>query len=265
MVAPTPVSALLHAVAVVNAGVFLIFRVILDVFGVDLLQQLRLNVATTVVVSITILLASFYALRLDSLKAVLAYSTISQLAYMILGVVLLGPTAMIGGLIHLVNHAVSKITLFFCAGSIDLATHKTNISEMSGIGRQMPWTMTAFAIGALSIVGIPPTAGFITKWFLAAGSIEADKLAVFFVLVISTLLSAASYLRIIRTAFFGSPQEEGHHEAVQQLEAGSRQERHQIREVSPLVVAPLLVSAALSVILGLYPNFLIDLVRLALR
>jgi len=266
MVAPTPVSALLHAVAVVNAGVFLLLRVILDVFGEDLLQQLHLDVATTVVVSITILLASLYALRLDSLKAVLAYSTISQLSYMILGVVLLGPTAMIGGLIHLVNHAVSKITLFFCAGSIDLATHKTKISEMSGIGRQMPWTMAAFSIGALSIVGIPPTAGFITKWFLATGAIEVDKLSVFLVLMISTLLSATYYLRIIRTAFFGSPDaDESHHESAQPLGADARQERPQIREVSPLVVAPLIVSAALSVVLGIYPNFFIDLARLVLR
>ena len=264
MVAPTPVSALLHAVAVVNAGVFLILRVILDIFGQDLLRQLRLDVVTIVVVSVTILVASFHALRLDSLKAVLAYSTISQLSYMILGVVLLGPTAMIGGVIHLVNHAVAKITLFFCAGSIDLATGRTKISELSGIGRQMPWTMAAFSIAALSIVGIPPTAGFITKWFLAAGSIEADKLAVFFVLLTGTLLSAAYYLRIIRTAFFGSPAREGGEEATHQAAGGSPQEPERIREVSPLILAPLLVSAALSVILGIYPGFFIDLVQLAL-
>jgi len=208
--------------------------------------------------------ASFHALRLDSLKAVLAYSTISQLSYMILGVVLLGPTAMIGGVIHLVNHAVAKITLFFCAGSIDLATGRTKISELSGIGRQMPWTMAAFSIAALSIVGIPPTAGFITKWFLAAGSIEADKLAVFFVLLTGTLLSAAYYLRIIRTAFFGSPAREGGEEATHQAAGGSPQEPERVREVSPLILAPLLVSAALSVILGIYPGFFIDLVQLAL-
>ena len=266
MVAPTPVSALLHAVAVVNAGVFLILRVILDIFGVDLLQQLHLDVATTVVVSVTILLASFHALRLDNLKAVLAYSTIGQLSYMILGVMLLGPTAMLGGIIHLVNHAVSKITLFFCAGSIDLATQRTKISELSGIGRQMPWTMAAFSIGALSIVGIPPTAGFITKWYLISGSIEADKITVVFVLMMSTLLSAAYYLRIIRTAFFGSPpEEEGHIEADQRSDGSPPPEPHQIREVSPLVLAPLLVSAALSVVLGIYPSFFIKLVRLTLR
>jgi len=265
MVAPTPVSALLHAVAVVNAGVFLVLRVILDIFGKDLLQQLHLEVATVIVVSVTILLASFRALRLDDLKAVLAYSTISQLSYMILGVVLLSPTAMVGGVMHMVNHAESKIVLFFCAGSIYLATHKTKISELSGIGRQMPWTMVAFSIGALSIVGIPPTAGFITKWFLVTGTIEADKLAVVFVLVISTLLSAAYYLRIIRTAFFGSPPEEARDEATQRAEGSPHQERQEIREVSPLIVGPLLVAAVLSLALGIFPSFFIDLAQLALR
>ncbi len=266
MVAPTPVSALLHAVAVVNAGVFSILRVILDVFGEELMQQLNLGVATAFVVSFTILMASFYALRLDSLKAVLAYSTISQLSYIILGVVLFSPTGMTGGIIHIANHAFSKITLFFCAGSIDLASGKTKISEMRGIGRQMPWTMAAFLIGAFSIVGIPPTAGFITKWFLAVGSIEAEKLPVFFVLLISTLLSAGYYLRIIGTGFFGLPAEEKvYHEAGGYAEGGHHQEGRPIREVSRFVVVPLLVSAAISVVLGIYPHFVIELVRLVLR
>jgi len=263
MVAPTPVSALLHAVAVVNAGVFLILRVILDVFGVDLLRQLHLDVATTIVVSVTILLAGLHALRLDSLKGVLAYSTISQLAYMILGVVLLSPTGMIGGVLNLLNHAESKILLFFCVGSIYLATRKTKISELAGIGRQMPWTMAAFSIGALSIVGIPPTAGFITKWFLITGSIEADKFAIVFVLVVSTLLSAAYYFRILRTAFFGSPlQGEGDEEAPHLAETSALPQR-QIRD-SPLIIGPILVCAGLSVILGIFPSFFIDLVQLAL-
>ncbi len=263
MVAPTPVSALLHAVAVVNAGVFLILRVILDVFGVDLLQRLHLDVATTIVVCVTILLAGLHALRLDSLKGVLAYSTISQLAYMILGVALLSPTGMLGGVLNLLNHAESKILLFFCVGSIYLATHKTKISELAGIGRQMPWTMAAFSIGALSIVGIPPTAGFITKWFLITGSIEADKLAIVFVLVISTLLSAAYYFRIIRTAFFGSPAQGAGGDEAPHLAGTSAPHERQIRE-SPLIIAPILVCAGLSVILGIFPSFFIDLVRLAL-
>ncbi len=261
MVAPVPVSALLHAVAVVNVGVFCILRVIFDVYGVELMQQLNLGTVTAVIASFTILMASFYALMLDSLKAILAYSTISQLSYMVLGVTLLSPASMTGGVIHIANHAFAKITLFFCAGSIYLASRKLNISEMDGIGRLMPWTMAAFAIGALSIVGIPPTAGFITKWYLATGTIEAGKLPFFFVLLISTLLSAVYYLRVIRKVFFGSPQEEeeSHHRADQPLKG------HQIREVSYFVVIPLLLSAALSVVLGIYPNFLLELVRLVVR
>ena len=263
MVAPTPVSALLHAVAVVNVGVFLILRVILDIFGRDLLRELDLDVVTAIVVSVTMLLASLRALRLDSLKAVLAYSTIGQLSYMILGVVLLSPTAMVGGIMHMVNHAESKIVLFFCAGSIYLATRKTNISELGGIGREMPWTMTAFAIGALSIVGLPPTAGFITKWFLVTGSIEAGSLAVLVVLVTTTLLSAAYYFRIIRAAFFGSPPEQDAG-AAQRAEDSSRLARPTNRELSPLIVGPLLVGAVLSVLLGIFPSFFIELARLAL-
>jgi len=257
------VSALLHAVAVVDVGVFCILRVILDIYGVELMQQLNLGVVTAVLASFTILMASFYALMLDSLKALLAYSTISQLSYMVLGVALLSTAGMTGGIIHIANHAFAKITLFFCAGSIYLASRKTNISDMSGIGRLIPWTTAAFAIGALSIVGIPPTAGFITKWYLAIGTIEAGKLPFFFVLLISTLLSAVYYLKVIRKVFFGTPQEEESHRGADQPPKG--EQGHPIKEVSLFVVIPLLVSAALSVVLGIYPNFLLELVRLVLR
>ncbi len=263
MVAPVPVSALLHAVAVVNVGVFCILRVIFDVYGVELMQQLNLGTVTAIISSFTILMASFYALMLDSLKALLAYSTISQLSYMVLGVALLSPAGMTGGVIHIANHAFAKITLFFCAGSIYLASRKLNVSEMGGIGRLMPWTMAAFAIGSLSIVGIPPTAGFITKWYLAIGTIEAGKLPFFFVLLISTLLSAVYYLKVIRKVFFGTPQEEESHRGADQPPKG--EQGHPIKEVSLFVVIPLLVSAALSVVLGIYPNFLLELVRLVLR
>ena len=173
MVAPTPVSALLHAVAVVNTGVFCVLRVIFHVFGVELMKTLNLGVYTAFFACFTIVMASVYALTRDNLKARLAYSTISQLSYIILGGALLSPSGMAGGVMHIANHAFSKITLFFCAGSIYVASHKTNISQMKGIGRQMPWTMTAFSIGALSMIGVPPVAGFISKWYLAVGAIEA--------------------------------------------------------------------------------------------
>ncbi len=250
MVAPVPVSALLHAVAVVNAGVFLIYRVILNVFGQDLFHQLNLGIVTAVLASITVLLASFYALRLDNLKALLAYSTIGQLAYMVLGVSIPNQNGMIGGLIHLVNHSFSKITLFFAAGSILLASHKTNISELAGLGRLLPWTLGAFTVGSMSIIGIPPAACFVTKYFLTIGSIQSGWLAVFGVLLVSTLLSAACYLHVIRTAFLGTPQENA-------TNPGG--------EVSPFIVAPMILTAAISILLGILPTLLLPLVRQAIR
>jgi len=264
MVAPVPVSSLLHAVAVVNAGAFLIFRVILDIFGLELIQQLNLGIATAVVASITIMLASFYALRLDNLKALLAYSTIGQLSYMILGASLPNQTGETGGLIHIVNHSFSKITLFFAVGSILLASHKTKISELSGIGRFLPWTLGAFTVGSLSIIGIPPTAGFVTKYYLAIGSIQSGWLAVFFVLLVSTLLSAVYYLRVIRTVFFGSPRENSNIASGEDIE-----QQHDViyspGEVSYFIVAPLVLTAAITLVLGLFPNWVLVLVRQVFR
>ncbi len=278
MVAPVPVSALLHAVAVVNAGVFCAFRVILNVFGVDLMRQLNLGAPTVVIASVTILLASFYAFRLDNLKALLAYSTIGQLSYMIMGVALLSSRGMTGGVMHLVVHSFSKITLFLCAGSIYLASRKTNISAMNGIGRQLPWTMAAFSVGALSIVGLPPTGGFLTKWYLATGSLESGQLAAFFVLLVSTLLSAAYYLRIVRRAFFAPPggggPGTGERPEVEKLletaEDAAEAERGQAgagraREVSYFVLIPAVVTAAITVALGIYPAFVLKLVGQVFR
>ena len=264
MVAPVPVSSLLHAVAVVNAGVFLIFRVVFDVFGQELFHQLSLGIATAVIASITIMLASFYALKLDNLKALLAYSTIGQLAYMILGVSLPNQIGETGGLIHIVNHSFSKITLFFAVGSILLASQKTEISQMSGIGRFLPWTMGAFTVGALSIIGIPPTAGFVTKYYLAIGSIQSGWLAVFFVLLVSTLLSAAYYLRVIRTVFFGSPGENDNAASVEDEEQ-QHDVIHPMGEVSYFIVAPMILTAVIAIVLGLFPNLVLALVRQVFR
>ena len=279
MVAPVPVSALLHAVAVVNAGVFCAFRVILNVFGEDLVRQLNLGVPTVAIASVTILLASFYALRLDNLKALLAYSTISQLSYMILGVALLSPRGMTGGVMHLAVHSFSKITLFFCAGAIYLATRKTNISELDGIGPRLPWTMAAFSVGALSIVGLPPTAGFLTKWYLATGSLESGHLLAFFVLLVSTLLSAAYYLRIVRRAFFTAPGTHGgsHGEerpAVEKLleraeEAAEGEtggpDSNRARKLSRFALVPAIVTAAITLALGIYPALLLRIVGQVFR
>ena len=257
MVAPTPVSALLHAVAVVNTGVFCVLRVIFNIFGMELMQSLNLGVLTVFIVSFTIIGASLYALTRDNLKALLAYSTVSQLSYMVLGVALLTPSGMAGGILHIANHAFSKITLFFCAGSIYVASHKTNISQMGGIGRMMPWTMAAFSIGALSMIGIPPLAGYVTKHYLTVGATEANQNLTFYMLWLSTLLNAGYFLPILYKAYFQPPQEE----ISQSGKGGSLP----IQEPSYFIVIPLLLCAAISVVLGIYPNFVLGLIRQVIR
>ena len=258
MVAPVPVSALLHAVAVVNVGVFCVMRVVLDVYGSDLTGDLGLGVLTLVLTSATILVASLYALRLDNLKGILAYSTIGQLSYMMLGVALLSPAGRTGAILHLVGHSFSKITLFFAVGSIYLATHRALASELRGIGRQLPWTMTAFAIGALSIIGLPPTVGFVAKYFLFVGAVEAGQWAALVVLSVSTLLSAAYYLRILRSALFDAPV--AAHTGSTGATAGLLRPPT-VTERGALVVAPMLVTAAVTLLLGVAPGWLLDLIR----
>ena len=198
MVAPTPVSALLHAVAVVKVGVFSTVRVMLYVFGVDLMDKLHLGTATAYYVSFTILVASIIALSKDNLKARLAYSTVSQLSYIILGVALLTPAGIAGGLFHIAAHAFAKITLFFCAGAIFVASHKKDISEMSGLGRSMPWTFGAFALAALSMIGVPPVGGFVSKWHLLVGAMDANSIGILCVLIASTILNAAYFVPVAR-------------------------------------------------------------------
>jgi multicomponent Na+:H+ antiporter subunit D len=201
MVAPTPVSALLHAVAVVKAGVFTIVKVMVYVFGLDILRASGQGSWLIYVAGATVILASLVALRQDNLKKLLAYSTVSQLAYVVLAAAILTPISMVGAALHIAAHAVSKITLFFAAGSIYTAAHKTEISEMKGIGRRMPWTMGAFAIGALSMIGVPPTAGFLGKWFMLTGAMQTSQWFVVGVIVLSTLLNAGYFLPIVVTAF----------------------------------------------------------------
>jgi multicomponent Na+:H+ antiporter subunit D len=243
MVAPTPVSALLHAVAVVKMGVFCVLRVVFHVFGAGLMDGLGLGIITAYLVSFTILMASIYALTRDDLKARLAYSTVSQLSYVVLGAVLLTPVAMVGGIIHIAAHAFSKITLFFCAGSIYCASGKRNISEMAGIGRRLPWTMAAFFVGSLSMIGVPPTAGFVSKWYLALGSLEAGETAFLIVLLVSSILNAAYFLPVSYVAFFGTEAPES---------------PPSVREI-PMVTIPLVATAILSVSMGIFPDYFLVL------
>ena len=242
MVAPTPVSALLHAVAVVKTGVFSTLRVFLFVFGSSAMRQLGADQLALGAAAVTILVGSLLALGQDNLKARLAFSTVSQLSYIILGAALLNSSGVLGGVAHITNHAVSKITLFFCAGSIYASTHKTEISQMSGLGKRMPWTMAAFALSSLSVVGIPLTSGFVSKWYLALGTVDRYSLTLLGVLLVSSLLSAAYLGPIVYKAYF-------------EKESPTNEE---VREV-PWIVVPLTISAAASLILGLYPGPVLDL------
>ncbi|MCC7218335.1 MAG: monovalent cation/H+ antiporter subunit D family protein [Burkholderiales bacterium] len=211
MVAPTPVSALLHAVAVVKAGVFSVVKVIVYVFGVRELSGLTSVDWLPVVAGFTIVAASIVALRSDNLKRRLAYSTVSQLAYVVLAAALLTPLSVIGAALHIAAHAFGKITLFFAAGAIYTAAHKTEVSELDGIGRRMPWTMTAFSVGALSMIGLPPTAGFVSKWFILGGAFASGQWVAVGVIVASTLLTAGYFLPIVYRAFFRpAPASDGH-------------------------------------------------------
>ena len=211
MVAPTPVSALLHAVAVVKAGVFCVLKIVVYVLGVDTLAQSGAATWLPFVAGFTILAASIVALRSDNLKRRLAYSTVSQLSYVVLAAALLAPLSVVGAALHIAAHAVSKITLFFAAGAIYTAAHKTEVSQLAGIGRSMPITMGAFTIGALSLIGIPPAAGFLSKWFILQGAVQSEHYVALAVIVASTLLNAAYFLPIVYAAFFKAPEaHDGH-------------------------------------------------------
>ena len=202
MVAPTPVSALLHAVAVVKAGVFAILKVTVYIFGIDLVRGSTASTALLWVAALTIIGASLVALYQDNLKRRLAYSTISQLSYVVLGAVLANAASISGAAVHIATHAAGKITLFFCAGAILVATHKTRVSELDGLGRQMPLTMGAFLIASLSIAGLPPMGGLWGKWYLALGALDAGYGILVGVLMLSTLLNIAYLLPIPLRAFF---------------------------------------------------------------
>ena len=249
MVAPTPVSSFLHGVAVVKAGVFSIFRIIFDILGPETLQSADLGSLITYIASVTLLIASMVALTQDSMKRRLAYSTIGQLAYMVLGAGMLSATGMLGGVMHLAMHAFGKITLFFCAGAIYVASKKKNISQMDGLGRRMPITYLAFFLGSLSIIGMPPLGGFISKWNLLIGAVEGDQLVLIVVLLISSLLNAAYFFPIVYRGFF-VPAADG--------------EDSGIKEAPLFCLIPLSVTALVSLALFFYPETLLKLACMAL-
>lgn len=209
MVAPTPVSALLHAVAVVKAGVFAVTKIIVYIFGIEFLFAAPSSAWLLYAAAFTILAASIVALRQTNIKRLLAYSTIAQLSYVVMAAAILKPLAEVGAAIHMVAHAFGKITLFFAAGAIYVASKKTEIAQLRGIGRRMPWTMAAFTIGALSMIGVPPTGGFVSKWYILAGAFEANNLVAIFTIIGSTVLNAAYFLPILYMVWFEKEKEGG--------------------------------------------------------
>ena len=249
MVAPTPVSALLHAVAVVKSGAFGVLRVTGFVFGPETMRVHGLDVLLACFAGATILLASLIAMQQDNLKKRLAYSTVGHLSYIALGAALVSTSAFTGSILHLSAHALMKITLFFCAGAIYVHAHKTEISQLNGLGRSMPFTFGAFTVGTLGLAGIPPLNGFVSKWWLGIGSLESGHVIVLVIFLVSGLLNAGYFLPIVIRGFFRRAPEDG----GQSVKG----------EASTWMVAPLCLTAALSLVFGLFPNFPLPLYELA--
>jgi multicomponent Na+:H+ antiporter subunit D len=245
MVAPTPVSALLHAVAVVKAGVFGTIRVLGFIFGPASLAGFAGPQVLAALAAATIVIGSLIAIRQDNLKRRLAYSTVVHLSYIVLGAALVSPFATMGATLHMVNHGVAKITLFFCAGAIYATTKRENVSELAGLGHRMPWTFAAFTIGSLGLIGIPGMSGFISKFFLARGAIEAGDMVSLAVMLGASLLTATYLLPIVRIAFFPGTR------ALGGRRAGARRARR--KEARPALLVPLLITAALVVVFGVVP------------
>jgi len=271
MVAPTPVSALLHAVAVVKAGVFGIIRVVCHIYGIELMHTLGLGIALAAVAAFTIIMANFLAIGQNNLKRMLAYSTINQLSFIILGVALLSPMAVTGAMLHIPFHGFMKITLFLCAGAIAAITGKKNISDLAGIGRVLPVTLGAFMIGAFGMCGAPPLAGFISKWHIGLGAVESG--AFFFLLIIfaGSLLDVVYFFPVIRTAYFGKmPEDEtltNESDRKVDLYAGKKQVLENRQAIYLLMIVPLAVTALFSILLCLFPNTLriYDLAQTAVK
>ena len=246
MAAPTPVSALLHAVAVVKSGVFGVIRVVGFVIGTGTMARFGLDSILMVFASFTIVVSSLLAFNQDNLKRRLAYSTVGHLSYIVLGASLLSHLGMMGSVMHMAAHATMKITLFFCAGAIYVNLHRENISNLNGIARVMPWTMAAFTIGSLGLAGVPPLNGFYSKWTLAMGSLQADHVVPLVILILSGILNIGYFFPIIHRAYF----RKGEH-----LEGYG--------EASPFMVVPLMLTALLSLVLGLVPDLFFNFLTLA--
>lgn len=247
MVAPTPVSALLHAVAVVKAGVFTITKVVVYVLGVDFLAETGASEFIMWVAAATLTFASIVAMQQDNFKARLAYSTVGQLSYVVLGAMLATAAGVAGAAMHIVMHAIGKITLFFCAGAIYVHAKKSKISELNGLGRQMPFTFGAFLVGALCIIGLPPLGGAWSKWFLITGSFDAGQWAMAAALILSSLLNIAYLMPIVSNGFFRGP---------------ANAESQPINDAPALMLIPLWTTAGLCVLAFLFGDAIYSFVQL---
>ena len=267
MVAPTPVSGLLHAVAVVKSGVFGLARVVLFVFGVGTVRSLGLDLPLALAAAATMLLAGVLALRQDKLKRGLAYSTVSQLSYIVLGIALLTPAAVFGALLHLVAHAFMKITLFFVAGAIYVETDVEYVGEMAGIWRRLPATMTAFAIGSAGLVGLPAVAGFVSKWYLVIGALESEVTLFAAVFLAAGLLKLLFFWPVLLNAFAGREALAGFRPLADRADEDHAVEtdgghdsdtdwdrRTPLTESRWALLAPILVTAGVAVVLGIVPD-----------
>jgi formate hydrogenlyase subunit 3/multisubunit Na+/H+ antiporter MnhD subunit len=271
MVAPTPVSALLHAVAVVKAGVFGIIRIVCHIYGVELMQALHLGLILAVIAAVTIMVANFYAIGQNNLKRMLAYSTINQLSFIILGVALLSPMSVTGAMLHIPFHGFMKITLFLCAGAITAIAGVKTISDMGGIGRVLPITLGAFLIGAFGMCGAPPLAGFISKWHIALGAVESGRLFFLVIICAGSLLDVVYFFPVLRTAFFAKVPASETLEMDLEPKVELYKERKAVLETRrPLymfMVVPLAITAIFAVMFCLFPNIfsVYDLAQMAVK
>ena len=258
MVAPTPVSALLHAVAVVKAGVFGIIRIVCHIYGIDLMESLGLGLLLAVIAGFTVVAANVYAIGQNNLKRMLAYSTINQLSFILLGVALLSPMSIAGAILHIPFHGFMKITLFLCAGAITAITGKKDISELAGIGRVLPVTLGAFMVGAFGMCGAPPLAGFISKWHVAMGAVESGLLFFLLIICVGSLLDVIYFFPVIRTAFFARiPESETlsvDQEEKVEVYSGKIRGMETQRPLFLFMVVPLAITAIFSILLCLFPN-----------
>jgi formate hydrogenlyase subunit 3/multisubunit Na+/H+ antiporter MnhD subunit len=258
MIAPTPVSALLHAVAVVKAGVFGIIRIVCHIYGIDVMHELGLGLALAFVAAFTIIMANLYAIGQTNLKRMLAYSTINQLSFIILGVAILSPMSVTGAMLHIPFHGFMKITLFLCAGAITAIAGKKDINELDGIGRTLPITFTAFMIGAFGMCGAPPVAGFISKWHVALGAVESGYLFCLLIIFAGSLLDVVYFFPVIRNGFFArvpatQTLAEDMEEKVEVYDqpGGVMEHRHVLYL---FMIIPLAITAVFSILLCLFPN-----------